>query len=49
MLFALGLRAVVLQGKLEVETKQRWLATGIVILVAVGLAFSVRSPRETVS
>ncbi|HVR24973.1 MAG TPA: glycosyltransferase family 39 protein [Candidatus Polarisedimenticolia bacterium] len=45
MLFALGLRAAVRQRK-QVGTKQQWLATAIVILVAVGLAFSVRSQER---
>jgi tetratricopeptide (TPR) repeat protein len=46
MLFALGLRAAVRQRKLQVGTKQQWLATAIVILVAIGLAFSVRSQER---
>jgi len=46
MLFALGLRAAVRQRKLQVGTKQQWLATAIVILVAIGLASSVRSQER---
>jgi protein O-mannosyl-transferase len=46
MLFALGLRAVMRQGKLRAGITRQWMATAVVILVAVAFVFSVRSQER---
>lgn len=46
ILFALGLRRAVRQGKLQGETRQQWLATAIVIFMAFAMVFSVRSQER---
>jgi len=46
MLFALGLRAAVRQGKLGLGTKRQWVGTVIVSVVAIAFVFSVRAQEK---